>query len=145
MHWDRQEGFIRATESATKPDSFNVSVWIVIATSFKSAKPSALSITAGVVPQSSCSLKLCASAREFMQVSNAKCSPCAAASLRCLAALHVRCTSYPTTPASIISFMPPVSAVLPCRSNDGVGGEAAGFGGGSSGRQQRAAGSLPCQ
>mmetsp|Transcript_113988 Transcript_113988/g.309691 ORF Transcript_113988/g.309691 Transcript_113988/m.309691 type:complete len:319 (-) Transcript_113988:97-1053(-) len=47
--------FIAAMESSMNPDSLMVSVWIVIATSFSSAKPSALSITPGVVPQSSCS------------------------------------------------------------------------------------------
>mmetsp|Transcript_24974 Transcript_24974/g.78728 ORF Transcript_24974/g.78728 Transcript_24974/m.78728 type:complete len:226 (+) Transcript_24974:1029-1706(+) len=44
-------------ESSTKPDSLMVSVWMVIAMSCSSAKASALSMTAGVVPQSSCSFR----------------------------------------------------------------------------------------
>mmetsp|Transcript_30285 Transcript_30285/g.68413 ORF Transcript_30285/g.68413 Transcript_30285/m.68413 type:complete len:323 (-) Transcript_30285:429-1397(-) len=48
---------IAEMESSTYPDSFNVSVWIVIATSCVSAKLRQASMAAGVVPQSSCSLK----------------------------------------------------------------------------------------
>jgi len=43
-------------ESSTKPLSLSVSVWIATCTSSSSATPSAQSIAAGVVPQSSCSL-----------------------------------------------------------------------------------------
>mmetsp|Transcript_90292 Transcript_90292/g.264131 ORF Transcript_90292/g.264131 Transcript_90292/m.264131 type:complete len:326 (-) Transcript_90292:949-1926(-) len=49
--------FIAPMESSTKPDSLMVSVWMVMAMSFSSAKPSALSMTAGVVPQSSCNFR----------------------------------------------------------------------------------------
>mmetsp|Transcript_4831 Transcript_4831/g.13495 ORF Transcript_4831/g.13495 Transcript_4831/m.13495 type:complete len:229 (+) Transcript_4831:947-1633(+) len=46
-----------AIESSTNPDSLIVSVWRVIATSFSSAKVRAVSMTDGVVPQSSCNFK----------------------------------------------------------------------------------------
>mmetsp|Transcript_23175 Transcript_23175/g.55043 ORF Transcript_23175/g.55043 Transcript_23175/m.55043 type:complete len:234 (-) Transcript_23175:285-986(-) len=49
--------FIAAMESSTKPDSLIVSVWMVMAMSCLSANVSAVSITAGVVPQSSWSLR----------------------------------------------------------------------------------------
>ena len=42
-----------ATVSSTHPDSFNVSVWIVICTSCSSATERQQSMAAGVVPQSS--------------------------------------------------------------------------------------------
>ncbi len=45
-----------AIVSSTKPDSLNVSVWIATAMSSCSATPRQVSIAAGVVPQSSCSL-----------------------------------------------------------------------------------------
>src|SRR5919197_985177 len=44
-------------ESSTKPASFSVSVWIATWTSYSSATPSAQSMAAGVVPQSSWSLR----------------------------------------------------------------------------------------
>mmetsp|Transcript_16012 Transcript_16012/g.48116 ORF Transcript_16012/g.48116 Transcript_16012/m.48116 type:complete len:333 (-) Transcript_16012:528-1526(-) len=47
---------IAASESSTKPDSFSVSVWIVMATSCSSANVKHASMAAGVVPQSSWSL-----------------------------------------------------------------------------------------
>ena len=43
--------------SSTKPASFSVSVWMATCTSCSSATASAVSIAAGVVPQSSCSLR----------------------------------------------------------------------------------------
>jgi len=43
-----------AIEFSTKPDSFNVSVWIITCTSNLSATVKQQSIAAGVVPQSSC-------------------------------------------------------------------------------------------
>ena len=49
--------------SSTKPDSLSVSVWIVIATSFSSAKVRHASMAAGVVPQSSWSLRPAAPTR----------------------------------------------------------------------------------
>mmetsp|Transcript_10993 Transcript_10993/g.32570 ORF Transcript_10993/g.32570 Transcript_10993/m.32570 type:complete len:242 (+) Transcript_10993:1075-1800(+) len=49
--------FIAPTESSTKPDSLSVSVCMVICTSCSSAKVRDVSMTDGVVPQSSCSLK----------------------------------------------------------------------------------------
>ena len=52
-----------AIESSTKPDSFSVSVWMVTCTSSPSATERQQSIAAGVVPQSSCSLRPMAPAR----------------------------------------------------------------------------------
>mmetsp|Transcript_6110 Transcript_6110/g.16583 ORF Transcript_6110/g.16583 Transcript_6110/m.16583 type:complete len:234 (+) Transcript_6110:1100-1801(+) len=49
--------FMAARESSTKPDSLSVSVWMVMAMSCSSAKVRAVSMTAGVVPQSSWSLR----------------------------------------------------------------------------------------
>ena len=46
-----------AIVSSTKPDSLSVSVWIITCTSCSSATDSAQSMAAGVVPQSSCSLR----------------------------------------------------------------------------------------
>ena len=46
-----------AIESSTKPDSLSVSVWMVTWTSSPSAIPRQQSMAAGVVPQSSCSLR----------------------------------------------------------------------------------------
>ena len=46
-----------ASVSSTKPDSFSVSVWIVTCTSYSSATDRQQSMAAGVVPQSSCSLR----------------------------------------------------------------------------------------
>mmetsp|Transcript_39931 Transcript_39931/g.118455 ORF Transcript_39931/g.118455 Transcript_39931/m.118455 type:complete len:229 (+) Transcript_39931:1323-2009(+) len=46
-----------ASESSTNPDSLSVSVWMVACTSCSSQKVRQVSIAAGVVPQSSCSLK----------------------------------------------------------------------------------------
>src|SRR2546423_1569324 len=46
-----------AMVSSTKPDSLSVSVWIITWTSWSSATDSAQSMAAGVVPQSSCSLR----------------------------------------------------------------------------------------
>ena len=46
-----------ASVASTKPDSFSVSVWIATCTSISSATVRQLSIAAGVVPQSSCSLR----------------------------------------------------------------------------------------
>ena len=43
-------------ESSTKPASLSVSVWMATWMSYSSATPSAQSMAAGVVPQSSCSL-----------------------------------------------------------------------------------------
>ena len=48
---------IAASVDSTKPDSLMVSVWIVTCTSYLSATFRQLSIAAGVVPQSSCSLR----------------------------------------------------------------------------------------
>ncbi len=42
---------------STKPDSFSVSVWMATCTSISSATDRQVSIAAGVVPQSSCSLR----------------------------------------------------------------------------------------
>src|SRR5438132_12935662 len=42
--------------SSTKPDTLSVSVWIITWMSYSSATERQLSIAAGVVPQSSCSL-----------------------------------------------------------------------------------------
>ncbi len=42
---------------STKPDSFSVSVWIATWMSYWSATDRQLSMAAGVVPQSSCSLR----------------------------------------------------------------------------------------
>jgi hypothetical protein len=52
-----------AIESSTKPDSLSVSVWMVTCTSCSSATRRQQSIAAGVVPQSSCSLRPMAPAR----------------------------------------------------------------------------------
>src|SRR4026208_2545184 len=46
-----------AIDASTKPDSFSVSVWIATCTSIFSATARQLSIAAGVVPQSSWSLR----------------------------------------------------------------------------------------
>ena len=46
-----------AIVSSTKPDSLSVSVWIITCTSWSSATDNAQSMAAGVVPQSSCSLR----------------------------------------------------------------------------------------
>ena len=47
---------------STKPDSFKVSVWIMTCTSISSATERQQSMAAGVVPQSSCSLRALAPA-----------------------------------------------------------------------------------
>ena len=52
-----------AMVSSTKPNSFNVSVWIITCTSNRSATDRQQSIAAGVVPQSSCSFSAAAPAR----------------------------------------------------------------------------------
>ncbi len=54
---EMERPFIAATEASTKPASFSVSVWIATCTSISSATPRQVSMAAGVVPQSSCSLR----------------------------------------------------------------------------------------
>jgi len=49
--------FMAFTEVSTNPDSLSVSVWIATCTSVSSATARQLSIAAGVVPQSSWSLR----------------------------------------------------------------------------------------